>query len=286
SLVGTLAYISPEQAIGEIDKVNERSDVFGLGALLAVILTGKPPYVGENSAAVRVLAVRGTLADCFARLDASGAEPELVGLCKRWLAFEPGERPRDAGEVAQAVAGWRTAAEERARAAERDRAAADARAAEQAKRRRAVQWAAGVVAAVLLLGVTGTTLGLLQANHARQTAEQHKQAADAAREEAQKNAREAQKQSTLALRSLGTLIEGVQVEIGDTPNLQPLKLKLLDTALKGLDKVAASDENSRLLGQSMAAAYMRMGQLFQQLGQSEKAFTQYEKCHAIIATLP
>jgi tetratricopeptide (TPR) repeat protein len=285
STVGTLAYISPEQAIGEIDKVNERSDVFGLGALLAVILTGKPPYVGESSAAVRVLAVRGTLDDCFARLDASGAEPELVGLCKRCLAFEPGDRPRDAGEVAQAVARWRTAAEERARAAERDRAAADVRAAEQAKRRRAVQWAAGVVAGVLLLGVAGTTLGLLQANHSRQIAEKRKQEADAAKEEAQKNAGEAQKQGALALRSLGTLIDEVQAAIGDTPNLQPLKLKLLDTALKGLDKVAASDEDSRLLGQSMAAAYMRMGQLFQQLGQSEKAFTQYEKCHAIIADL-
>src|SRR5262249_27161533 len=37
SLVGTPAYIPPEQAAGEIAKVNERSDVFGLGALLAVI---------------------------------------------------------------------------------------------------------------------------------------------------------------------------------------------------------------------------------------------------------
>ena len=43
SLVGTPAFIPPEQAVGDIAKVNERSDVFGLGALLAVILTGKPP---------------------------------------------------------------------------------------------------------------------------------------------------------------------------------------------------------------------------------------------------
>ena len=35
SLVGTPAFIPPEQALGEIDKVNERSDVFGLGALAA-----------------------------------------------------------------------------------------------------------------------------------------------------------------------------------------------------------------------------------------------------------
>jgi serine/threonine protein kinase len=48
SLIGTPAFIPPEQAGGEIERVNERADVFGLGALLCVILTGKPPYVGET----------------------------------------------------------------------------------------------------------------------------------------------------------------------------------------------------------------------------------------------
>src|SRR5262245_895607 len=92
SLVGTPAFIPPEQALGEIDKVNERADVFGLGAVLAVMLTGEPPYVGESFEAVRVQAARGKLDDCFARLDASGAEPELIALCKKCLAFEPADR--------------------------------------------------------------------------------------------------------------------------------------------------------------------------------------------------
>jgi eukaryotic-like serine/threonine-protein kinase len=105
SLLGTPAFIPPEQACGEIERVNERADVFGLGALLSVILTGKPPYVGESFESVRVQALRGKLDDCFARLEASGAEPELAELCKRCLAFEPVDRPADAGEVAAAVAG-------------------------------------------------------------------------------------------------------------------------------------------------------------------------------------
>ena len=121
SLVGTPSFIPPEQARGEIGKVNERSDVFGLGALLAVILTGKPPYVGENYESVRVQAVRGKLEECFARLDGCGAEPELLALCKKCLAFEPADRPADAGAVAGAVAGLRAAADERARQAELER---------------------------------------------------------------------------------------------------------------------------------------------------------------------
>src|SRR5262245_30733049 len=155
SLVGTPAFIPPEQAAGELAKVDERADVFGLGALLAVILTGKPPYVGETFEAVRVLAVRGQLDDCLARLEACGAEPELVSLCGQCLAFEPAERPRDAGAVAQAVARLRSAAEERARTAEREKAAADARSEEQRRKRRWQLAAAGVVVVALVGGLVG-----------------------------------------------------------------------------------------------------------------------------------
>jgi serine/threonine protein kinase len=155
SLIGTPAFIPPEQAGGEIERVNERADVFGLGALLSVILTGKPPYVGETFESVRVQALRGRLDDCFARLEASGAEPELVALCKKCLAFEPADRPADAGAVAEAVAGLRAAADERARQAELERVQAEGRAAEQRRRRRILLTASGVIAVVFLLGFAG-----------------------------------------------------------------------------------------------------------------------------------
>jgi WD40 repeat protein len=169
--VGTPAFIAPEQAAGETDKVNERSDVFGLGALLAVILTGKPPYVGATAESVRVQAVRGKLDDCFARLDGSGAEPELVALCKQCLAFEPADRPADAGAVAAGVAGLRAAADERARRAELERvriegeqATALARSAERRKRRRLVIGAAAVLALAAVGGLTAVLAVQRQAN--------------------------------------------------------------------------------------------------------------------------
>jgi serine/threonine-protein kinase len=162
SLVGTPAFIPPEQALGEIDKVNERSDVFGLGALLAVILTGQPPYVGETFESVRVQAARGKLEDCFARLDASGAEAELVALCKKCLAFEPEDRPADAGSVAAAVAGLRAAADERARRAELDKvrvegekAAAEARAIGERRARRLFVALAALVFLTAGVGAAG-----------------------------------------------------------------------------------------------------------------------------------
>jgi eukaryotic-like serine/threonine-protein kinase len=163
SVMGTPAYMAPEQAIGAIDQVDERSDVFGLGAILCMILTGKPPFVGANSEATRQLAARGKLDQAFARLDRCKAEPDLVALCKRCLSAEKADRPKDADEVARAVAGLRTAAAERARKAELDRVraegdlqAAELKAAELRKRRRIL---AALATAIGLLLVGGAAVG-------------------------------------------------------------------------------------------------------------------------------
>jgi tetratricopeptide (TPR) repeat protein len=179
SILGTLAYMPPEQAAGEIGKVDQRSDVFGLGAILTVILTGEPPYRGPDAEIVRVMAIRGDLAACLARLDGCGAEPELVALCKRCLAFASAERPRDAEAVAEEVAGLRAATEERARAAEMERAAAAVKAAELRKRRRWQAAVAGV--SVMILALLGIGAWWLD----RQRAEREKERAVAAERDRQ-----------------------------------------------------------------------------------------------------
>jgi eukaryotic-like serine/threonine-protein kinase len=48
-IIGTPAYMSPEQARGEQRKIDARSDVFALGAMLFEILTGHPPYQGRSA---------------------------------------------------------------------------------------------------------------------------------------------------------------------------------------------------------------------------------------------
>jgi serine/threonine-protein kinase len=133
SILGTLAYMPPEQAAGEVGTVDPRSDVFGLGAMLAAILTGQPPYIGTDAEAVRVMAIRGDVAACLARLDHCGAELELVELCKHCLAFKPTDRPRDAGAVAARLTAYLSGVQERLRSTELARATESARA-EEAQR--------------------------------------------------------------------------------------------------------------------------------------------------------
>jgi tetratricopeptide (TPR) repeat protein len=149
--LGTPAFMPPEQAIGAIDEIDERSDVFGLGAVLCNLLTGAPPFVADNAESTRQLAAQGKLAPAFARLDSCTAEPELIALCKRCLAAEKADRPADAGAVAKAVAAVRADAEQRARKAELDKAAAEVQVVEQRRRRR-WQLALACSVFVILLG--------------------------------------------------------------------------------------------------------------------------------------
>jgi serine/threonine-protein kinase len=139
SVMGTPAFMPPEQAGGEVEKLDERADVFGLGAVLCVVLTGKPPYLAATGEAVRLMAIRGELTPAFARLDGCGADAELVGLCKRCLAADRDARPRHAGEVAAAVAAHLAGVERRAHDAELARVAAEARAAEEVNTRRVAE---------------------------------------------------------------------------------------------------------------------------------------------------
>ncbi len=152
SKMGTPAYMAPEQARGEVDRTDERADVFGLGAILCEVLTGSPAYTGRNGAEVMRKAEFADISDALARLGACGADPELVALAKKCLAREPEDRPRDASGVALAVADHLAGVQDRLRKAEIARAEAAARAvAERAKRK----LTAALAAAVILAGAVG-----------------------------------------------------------------------------------------------------------------------------------
>jgi serine/threonine-protein kinase len=279
SVLGTPAYMAPEQARGEVELVDARADVFGLGALLCEILTGKPPFPGPTPEATRK-AQAAKLEDAHARLDGSGADAELVGLARRCLAAEPWDRPRDAAEVAGEVTAYQESVAQRLRQAELARAAEAARAEEakataeqerqaraQAQARAAIERRArkltvALAASVLLTGLLGSGAWLWLA---------HEQA-ERERQELERQAQVSAEIHT-ALQRAATLRAQAAADPGKGAEARALAqraLALTETAgvapdlagrVRGLLAALEEEENDRRLLASVDAARLRQAEL-------------------------
>ena len=101
-VVGTAAYLSPEQAAGR--PVSPASDVYALGVVAYECLTGQRPFTGATPADV----ARQHLHDEPPPLPAS-VPPGVVDLVERCLEKDPADRPEDAGAVARQARALRSA---------------------------------------------------------------------------------------------------------------------------------------------------------------------------------
>ena len=129
SVLGTPAYMAPEQARGETDSIDRRADVFALGSILCEILTGEPAFSG------------GTLERDPSSGGGGRTRPRrwpgwstAVPTLSSWpwpataWPLEARDRPADAGVVAGRMTAYLAGVQERLREAELSRAAESARA--------------------------------------------------------------------------------------------------------------------------------------------------------------
>jgi serine/threonine-protein kinase len=265
SVMGTPAYMPPEQASGDIDRLDERADVFALGSILCEVLTGQPAFTGRTVGEIQRMAARGDLTGALGRLDACGADSGLVGLARHCLACEPEDRPRNAGAVAERLTSYLAGVQARLRTAELARVEAQARAEEEAKRRRLQ---VGLVASVLALMTVG---GLATA------ASLHQRQARAAQVELALN-------ETMLLRNqarkapddLGRwqaaqeAIKRVEVAIGNERNA-PARLRLGDLRREVETGSAAAHRDRALLD---ALAEIHSGHLGSKLGATDMAYAE------------
>ena len=207
SVMGTPAYMAPEQAQGEVEKLDERADVFSLGAILCELLTGRPPYEAVEGEPVLTQAARAKLDPARERIAACGADPALVELCLACLTPAKNARPANADEVANAVREYLSTVEERARKAEVEAASARIKAEEERRARRLTVALASSVALALALG-GGATWWVRRERAER--AEQTQRVVDAAHDEALRLGRQGKPEAALdaARRALTAADDG------------------------------------------------------------------------------
>ncbi len=99
--LGTPHYMPPEQAAGNIEAIDERSDVYSLGAVLYEILTGKTPHSGKSTRDILNRVLHEASAPVLAVVP--DAPPELAVICEKAVARDPSDRYQSATELAEEV---------------------------------------------------------------------------------------------------------------------------------------------------------------------------------------
>jgi serine/threonine-protein kinase len=263
-VLGTPAYMSPEQAAGRLDQVDRRSDVYGLGAILYEILTGRPPFTGDQRSAVLHQVIHD--APQTPRSLVAGTPPALQAVCLKALAKEPSERYASASELAQEV--QRFLADEPVRAY---REPARMRLARWARRHRVLVTSGAALLVAAVVALTAGTLLLGKAN--ARTQEQ--------RDLAQQNFHKARQavDHYLTAVSENTLLKS------PAPGLQPLRKQLLELALTYyLDFLQQQGDNPALQAE-LAAAYLRIGRINAEIGTQTDALAAVQRARDLYETL-
>jgi serine/threonine-protein kinase len=282
-VLGTPAYMAPEQAEGRLDLIDRRTDVYGLGAILYELLTGRPPFAGKDSQDV-LRRVREEEPERPRRLWPR-APAALEAVCLKALTKRREQRYATAGELAEEVR--RFLADEPVTAY---REPWGRRAGHWVKRHRPL--VAGSAAAVLVAAVSlaVATAFLMAANDreraARQRAEDSEREAGLRRDEAQTQRDRAEANFKLAHQAVDQYLTKVSTNtLLNQPGMQPLRKELLTSALPFYQRFVEERQGQLAARFELAEAYERLGYITYEAGSWAKALPFYQKAAALLEEL-
>lgn len=286
-VIGTPAFMSPEQAQGNINALTAASDVYSLGATLYVILTGQTAFSG-NIVELLPRVVQGNFLSPKQRLVSTPAA--LNAIVVKAMARQPGNRYTTASALAEEL--------ERYLADEPVLAYREPwldRVRRWTRKHRTWVTTGTVAGGVLLTAALAGTLLLGEKNRQLANANTMLDSANAnltntnsalvaARQDADDKRAVAEASFRLALQSFNDLVEGIQDKLENHPNTEELRVTLLAKAQTGLTMLlqeASKSGNHRTL----IWAHLRMGDVYDVLGQATKATAEYRHAHMLAGQL-
>ena len=274
SALGTPAYMSPEQAAGDLKGLGQQSDVYSLGATLYCLLTGKPPFQADDVGAILSAVKQGEYLRPRQRDPA--IDRALEAVCIRAMSPRPLDRyptPRALADdierwmADEPVSAWHEPWADRAR--------------RWLGRHRTLMTAAAVAAALITAGLG--TIATIQARSNRQLSDKNMQL-QAARERAEGRV-------GLALHAIESFRKAVEdnVDVKNRPELAPLRKTLLqaphDFYRQLRQDIEASHDALPETSAKLALALMGFAEITRQIDSIPAAIDSYREAIRILTPL-
>jgi non-specific serine/threonine protein kinase/serine/threonine-protein kinase len=267
-VLGTPGYMAPEQAAGEVERLGPATDVYGLGATLYHLLTGRGPFAELAAPDVLDRVRKGDFPR--PRQLKRAVPPPLEAVCLKAMALCPEERYASPKALAEEVERW--LADEPVAAYPEPVAV---RLRRQARRHPAALAAA---AALLLAGLVGLGLGLAAVRAEQQrTAEQRDRAEENA-SAADKAGKKAEQQANRAGALNKFLLEDLLAEAAPEQNPRQKQVTVEEVLDRAADKVANSFANQP---EVEADVRLAIGETYRRLGRYDRARPQLERALAL-----
>ena len=278
TIIGTPGYMSPEQASGSNRDIGPPADIHALGAILYESLVGQPPF--QAATLLETLEQIRTRQPSFPAALQTRIPRDLQTICLKCLEKAPGRRYSSAQALAADLRRFLNHETIQARPAD-----SVERLARWCRRKPLVASLAAALAVALFSGVVSVTWQWRRAEEQaelaianRNTAESERNAAIAERNRAEDNLQKA--------RGVVDRLTRLAQALTDQPRMQDARQTALEETIRFYEGFLADNSSDPNLRLEAAQAYVRVGPLQYELGQSERAEATLEKGYRLLRELP